>query len=154
MDIRLGPASGIECTRRLRAALPDLKLLLISGFLEPALALEGLMAGASGYLLKPFGRDELHQALSLILAGGVYLSAPVQKVLAQGLRAMAAALDGPLSARERQVALRVCSGSSPKDVARQLDLATETVQTHLKRVYRKLGVHDRHALVQRMLHHG
>lgn len=147
MDVNLPGMSGIEATARLKARLPEVRVVVLTIRDEPATIFAALRAGASGYLLKgePIGR--IVAALREALAGGMLMPAPVaQEVLGFFARRPSADAYG-LSEREREVLERMVEGLTQKEIAETLFISASTVNKHVQRVYEKLHVRSASAAV-------
>ncbi len=146
VDMRLPGMSGPETIRRLRKLLPDLPVLVLTVFEDPEVIIAAIEAGASGYLLKGGPLSDIARAVEQIAEGLSPLSEKVARHLIDRLRAPRPS--GPaapsrldvLTERERQVLDQLARGESYADIARSLDIGHGTVQTYVKRIYRKLEV--------------
>ncbi|MGW0820992.1 response regulator [Streptomyces sp. NPDC002845] len=144
MDLQMPGLDGTASTAAIRAAHPEVRVLVLTTYDTDADITAAVDAGAVGYLLKDTGRHELCEAVRTAARGGAALSPTVAaKVLAhmRGDRG-----DG-LSGRELEVLSAVARGQSNKQIARALRLSEATVKTHLLHIYAKLGVGDRTAAV-------
>lgn len=143
VDMRLPGMDGPATIRRLRELLPELPVLVLTVFEDPALIVAAIEAGASGYLLKGGSLADITRAVEQITEGLSPLSEKVARHLIERLRAPRPAapsrLDG-LTDRERQVLERLAQGETYAVIARALDIGLGTVQTYVKRIYRKLEV--------------
>jgi len=155
-DVALPGIDGIEATRRLKAALPALRVLVLSAHARPPWVRAAFAAGACGYLTKAATAEEVELAVDALLADRYYLSPLVTRdvvasLLCDGGRPPAAAAResgrkgaaGPLTPRQLDVVHMVGNGLCNKEIARQLGVAVATVRTHLTRVYEKLGTESR-----------
>src|SRR5690606_37904706 len=135
-----------ETIRRLRKLLPDLPVLVLTVFEDPEVIIAAIEAGASGYLLKGGPLSDIARAVEQIAEGLSPLSEKVARHLIDRLRAPRPS--GPaapsrldvLTERERQVLDQLARGESYADIARSLGIGHGTVQTYVKRIYRKLEV--------------
>ena len=152
MDIRMPGLSGIECTRWLKALLPQLPVTMHTASEDHETILASLMAGASGYLVKPQSAADLVNALNSVARGGNALCEQAQTaVLACLKRADAMGLAGNLTARERQIMTCLAQNLVDKEIAERLNISNHTVHVHLRRIYRKLGVSGWKAAVRKFL---
>lgn len=152
MDIDLPRMSGIEATRKLKARLPDVAVVMLTVFEEPTTILEAITAGADGYLLKKTSAPELLSQLRIIASGGSPLTPDVARTVLSLLRSksillgLAASSGAPtklnLTEREQQVLQCLVKGLAYKQAADYLGISTDTVRTHIRAVYRKLQVHS------------
>ncbi|HEX6351519.1 response regulator transcription factor [Actinophytocola sp.] len=153
MDIRMPEVDGIEATRRIAADddLAGVRILVLTTFENDENVLHAVRAGASGFLGKNVGPDELIHAVRVVAAGDALLSPKatrglVQHVLDQPDPTPQPALEG-LTDREREVLVLVAHGLSNEDIAERLTLSPLTAKTHVNRAMTKLGARDRAQLV-------
>ena len=134
---------GIEATRRILAARPDTRVVVLTSYGSQADVLRAVEAGARGYVLKAGPPDELFRAVRAAAAGGMALAPEA------AARVVGHAVEpGPvLSGREIEVVRLLAQGHSNRAIASALFLAEATVKTHLVRIYRKLGTENRAATV-------
>lgn len=149
LDLQLPGMDGISALPLLRGALPQTEIVVQTVFEDPETILKAIRAGVSGYLLKGLSTAELGKALEDVLSGGSPLSPRVaRKVLGaftgRGRSSPMAqeALAG-LTEREAQILDKLIQGYSYKDIGFELGIATNTVNSHLRRVYEKLRVNSR-----------
>ena len=143
MDLQMPVMDGPEATRRIRAAAPDARILVLTTYDTDGDILGAVEAGASGYLLKDTPPEELIAAIRAA-AGGESALAPA--VAGRLLARMRSPQPG-LSVREIEVLRLVADGASNNDVAARLHISDATVKSHLVHVYGKLGVTSRTAAV-------
>jgi DNA-binding NarL/FixJ family response regulator len=154
VDIELPGMNGIDATRRLKKHLPDLTVVMLTVFEEPATILEAITSGADGYLLKKTSAPELLAQLKAIASGGSPLTPDVartvlsllRKSTSQGISGKFFQAASPtkldLTEREHAVLQSLVKGLSYKQTALQLNISIDTVRTHIRAVYRKLQVHS------------
>ncbi len=147
MDIRMPELDGLEATRRILAADPSARILILTTFDLDDYIYEALGAGASGFVLKDDPPEQLIAAIRTVAAGDALLSPAVTKrVIAQFVssrrRAPPKGLD-ELTAREREVLRLIADGLSNAEIGQQLYIGETTVKTHVTRVLQKLGLRDR-----------
>jgi NarL family two-component system response regulator LiaR len=144
MDLVMPRLDGLEAMRALRASLPGVRVIVLTSFLDDAMLLPALRAGAAGYLLKNAQPHEIARAVRAAHAGEALLD-PV--VAARVVEALAAeGREEPidrLTPREREVVILIGRGFPNKLIARELGLSEKTVKAHVGRVLAKLGVTDR-----------
>ena len=146
MDINLPGLSGIECTRRLRALLPGLRVIIITVYRDNDSIFQALRAGAFGYLLKRATPEEILQAITDVHQGGAPMSSEVARKVVEAFQPAAPAGDGAaeeLSPREREVLDLLARGMPDKEIAAGLNISMPTVRYHLKHIYEKLHVRSR-----------
>lgn len=145
MDIGLPNVSGIEVTRRLLREHPDIRVLALSTFSDRRMVLQMLDAGASGYIVKSAGRDELLRGIRALAQGRNYLCPEVSAVVVDSVRSKRTD-DKPegerLGRREREVLRLLADGSTSPEIAGALHIATSTVEVHRRNIMRKLDLHS------------
>jgi DNA-binding NarL/FixJ family response regulator len=156
-DISMPRLNGIEVVRRLREALPDTRVLILTMHQEDEYVLQAVRAGASGYLVKDSAASELLVAVRSLKAGRGYFGPQAAKALAEQLQHPERVVDDPygrLTAREREVFHLVAEGLTTKEVARKLDISVKTAENHRARVLDKLDVRNTAELVRYALRKG
>jgi two-component system response regulator DesR len=148
LDLFIEPDfDALAVARRLRADFPDLKICLLSAYLEPSLVRDLLQAGVHGYILKDDDYVSRIDAIVRDLADGrLYLSPQAYEALVQATRAEE--VEQPLTEREIEVLRLARRGLPNPQIAQALHISPGTVRNHLSAVYRKLGVHSRHQALQ------
>ena len=147
MDIRMPELDGISATRRILAADPAARVLILTTFDLDEYVYEALRAGASGFVLKDDPAEQLIAAIRTVAAGDALLSPAVtRRVIKQFTRLQQPAppreLD-ELTAREREIFDLIASGLSNAEIGKQLYIGETTVKTHVTHVFQKLKVRDR-----------
>lgn len=145
MDIGLPLVSGIEVTRLLLQALPDIKVLALSTYSDRRTILEMLDAGASGYVVKSAGQDELLCAIRALALGRTYLCPEVSAVVINSVRGRNASSKPQgehLGRREQEVLKLLAEGFTSPEIAGQLNIATSTVEVHRRNIMGKLDLHS------------
>ncbi len=153
MDIFLPRMSGIECTARLKAILPNTQIIILTAMNDRELIFLALEAGADGYLLKRTKPADLRQALIDALEGGAPMTSQIARRVIETFRRKVKTQEQAvgLSAREEEILVLLTKGLSNKLIADQIGLSYDTVSSHLKRVYQKLHVNSRTEAVLRYL---
>jgi DNA-binding NarL/FixJ family response regulator len=155
MDIRMPVLDGIEATERIlkqESARP--RILLLTTFDTPELVIEGMRAGAVGYLLKDCSAEELCSAVRAVARGQVLLqaSSAVQLLAALHPKKLEVAREKSpsflaeelgLTARELEVVQLIMQGCNNTEIAVKLIVSDATVKTHINHIFSKLGVRDR-----------
>jgi DNA-binding NarL/FixJ family response regulator len=141
MDLEMPVLDGIEATRRIRAAQPEVAVVVLTSFSDRDRILRALDAGAAGYLLKDAEPSELARAIDAAARGEAPLDPKAARALLSARRAPDAT--ETLSAREREVLAMVGEGLPNKLIAQRLAISEKTVKAHLTNVYRQIGVSDR-----------
>ena len=139
LDVNLPGRSGLDALGDLRQRLPDTHVVMLTIRDEADVIYAALRAGASGYLLKNAGIDQVVAAVREAHGGGMLMPAPVaRKVLAFFQEDPSA--DYRLTEREREVLREMTAGHSQKEIAARLFVSPHTVNTHVQHVYEKLHV--------------
>ena len=145
LDVSLPGGTGLEVARRLKQALPDTRILMLSVYDNTEYVLEAVRAGADGYLLKDSSPAELRDAIRAVHAGESAFSAATARQLNAGLRQEAQRREkedrlAQLTSREREVLRLIVEGRTNKETAATLGISHRTVETHRENILRKLGV--------------
>jgi DNA-binding NarL/FixJ family response regulator len=152
MDIRMPLRDGIAATEAIRRAIPNVRVLLLTTYDTPELVIEGLRAGAAGYLLKDSSAEELCAAVRIVARGQVLLQANSAAQLLAGLTTPAQPQSQVeklgLTERERDVLRLIVVGRNNSEIASELYVSEATVKTHINHIFAKLSARDRtHAVV-------
>lgn len=153
MDINLPGMDGVQCVRRLKAAMPEVEFIMLTVYQDSALLIQSLMAGASGYLLKRISPDKLRLAIREVRDGGAPMTPGMARRIVQHFRQAPAPTSdlARLTPREKDVLDQLARGFCYKEVADNLHIGTGTLQTHVHNIYEKLRVHSRTEAVVKYL---
>ena len=151
MDISMPDESGLQLLTRLRKKKPDFRTIILSIYDTPAFVQSALDAGASAYLTKCCGPEELVQAVRSVYQGGCYLCADAMRALRQTHQQKQGIQE--LTNREREVFNLLVAGLSVKVIAEQLNLSHKTVHVHRANVLGKLQCESTIDLVHYALEH-
>ena len=152
MDLRMPVLDGVAATRRLLAAHPTTRVIVVTTFDDDELVFDGLRAGAVGYLLKDVSSDKLVEAIRAAARGESFLQPSIAaKGLAEFNRLERSAapppppppLAEPLSERELEILRLLAGGDSNKEIAAALFIAEGTVKNHVTNILGKLDARDR-----------
>ena len=157
MDIRMPGTDGIEATRRITAAEPGVRVLVLTTFDLDEYAFGALQAGASGFLLKDVRPHELVAAVRTVASGDAVVSPRVTRRLLEEYAQQLPVADAhplerypqlaSLTEREREVLEVVAQGLSNTEIATSLFVSETTVKSHVGRILAKLGLRDRVQIV-------
>ncbi len=146
MDLQMPGMDGITAINHLRCDYPDVAIVILTTFNEDALMVQGLRAGARGYLLKDTDRTTLLATIHAAARGETLLKPEImQRVLAAAPVAPAASQPYSLTERELEVLRATARGERNKEIAHHLGISERTVKAHLASIYNKLGVDSRTA---------
>lgn len=148
LDIRMPRCDGLEATRRVLAVSPATCVILLTTYDLPEMVVEGVQAGAAGFLLKESSAEELCAAVRAVARGQVLLQGKsAASLLAElgrpGTRPAAPGQEFGLTGREREVLRCIARGQSNAEIAQALSVSEATVKTHINHIFAKLGARDR-----------
>lgn len=148
MDVYMPGCDGLEATRRIKKALPSVKVVILTVSEEDKNLFEAIKSGAHGYLLKKIEPKELFEMLRGVSRGEAPISrATAMKILEefarQAQRAVEEEAEESLSAREREVLELVTKGLTNKEIGNKLRITENTVKNHLKNILEKLHLENR-----------
>jgi len=147
MDLMMPGMGGIEATRRIKALSPTTVLIVLTSSQEREHVLTAMAAGASAYVLKDVGPEDLVQTIRRAVAGEVVMESRVAAQLVAFLQKPAStsteALIADLTQRETEVLKLIAAGLSNAEIAEKLFISEKTVKTHVSNVLWKLQLHDR-----------
>ena len=147
MDIRLPGTSGIEACEQIVTKYPKIKVIMLTSYAEDEMLFSAIRAGASGYVLKQIGSDDLVKALEAVGRGEALLDPAVtQRVFQEVRRAVKneeASAFSQLSQQEKHVLLLVSEGRTNREIAKQLFLGEGTVRNYVSSILSKLNVNNR-----------
>jgi DNA-binding NarL/FixJ family response regulator len=149
MDVDLPGIDGIEATRRIRAASPGTKVVVLTAMENPSLVVSAMAAGACGYMSKTRAADDLVNVVRRAASGEIVMSDAELPIVLDELRmgrepAVVAELAlRRLTARETEILRALAGGEATGEIAEQLGISPLTVQSHVKSILAKLGVHSK-----------
>ncbi|MDJ1485720.1 response regulator transcription factor [Cytophagaceae bacterium YF14B1] len=158
LDINMGKESGLDICKHIVEEFPKTKVLSISMYSEESFIRKMFKNGASGYLLKNTGREELLKAIRTIFGGNTYQSAEVMEIVLKGMNRQKQQ-EGNIynvrfSRREKEVLDLIAKGLTTKDIAKQLFISEKTVETHRSNLLAKLNVHNVASLIKVAVQYG
>ncbi len=142
MDLLMPVMDGISATAAIRRELPNVEVLALTSVLEDASVVEAVRAGATGYLLKDTGVQDLCRAIKAAAAGQVQLAPAAAERLMAAVSAPVHGVDH-LTARERDVLQLLALGQSNAEIAACLGIAEQTVKSHVSHILGKLDLPSR-----------
>jgi DNA-binding NarL/FixJ family response regulator len=139
MDLSMPELDGIEATRRIAAAAPGVRVVVLTSFSDRERILDAIDAGAVGYLLKDAEPEDLVRGIRAAAAGG----SPLDPKAASMILRRAVARPAPLTDREQDVLRLVAAGLPNKRIAMRLEISEKTVKSHLTSIFQRIDVTDR-----------
>ncbi|MHB0965650.1 MAG: response regulator transcription factor [Bellilinea sp.] len=147
MDIRLPGTSGIEACEEITQNYPETRVIMLTSYAEDEMLFSAIRAGASGYVLKQIGAEDLIRAIEAVGRGEALLDPAVtQRVFQEVRRAVKeeeASAFANLSQQEKHVLLLVSEGKTNREIAKSLFLGEGTVRNYVSSILSKLGVSNR-----------
>jgi NarL family two-component system response regulator YdfI len=151
MDLRMPGMDGLTAIRQLKETQPQIAVIILTTYNEDQMMLDGLKAGARGYLLKDTPRDLLFDTVRAAARGETLLSPEIMaRVLSQAEKDSGAENTAggiALTGREREVLAAAAEGQISKEIALNLGITERTVKAHLTSIYNKFGVDSRAAAI-------
>ena len=153
MDVRMPNLDGVAATGQLHAERPSMPVMALTTFDDDEALAGMLRAGATGFVLKGVGAEELHRAVRVVAEGGAWLDPAVtSRVLAVYRAAPASPCGDPralqlLTNREREVLCLIGSGHTNAEIADRLFVGEGTIKTHVNHLFAKLNLRDRGAAI-------
>jgi two-component system, NarL family, response regulator DegU len=142
MDVTMPNCDGVEATRRIRASLPDVRVVMLTMHADKDVLQRAIQAGASGYLVKDCSLDEIADAVRMA-AGDAALSPSLASSMLEEVRRLEEPDDRVVTKREEEVLQLIADGCSTGEVAERLYISQKTVKNHLASIYQKLDARDR-----------
>lgn len=150
MDIGLPGISGIECTKKIKAILPAVNIIVFTIHEESDKVFEALISGASGYLVKTTPHEELLLSIKDAYEGGSPMNSHIAKKMVELLRAFddqKKTNSQLLSERENEVLTALAEGQAYKQIGEKLFISVHTVRYHIRNIYEKLNVNSQTAAI-------
>lgn len=157
MDVAMPGMSGIEATRQIKQKRPEVAVLALTMHEDEQYFFEMLNAGASGYIPKRAAPDDLIEAIRVVGRGNVFLHATLARFLIQDVlpaQPEEAAVEDPLTEREREVLTLIAEGLTSREIAERLIVSVKTVDRHRENIMAKLNLHNRVELVKYAISRG
>ena len=148
MDVTMPELDGVEATRRIRSALPQVKVVMLTMHADQDVLASAIRAGASGYLVKDCSTEEIAEAVRMTARGDTIISPRLAASMLDEVRR----IDRPagtsdeervVTRREEEVLQLIADGCSTPEVAERLYISQKTVKNHLASIYQKLDARDR-----------
>ena len=146
MDMTMPHMNGINAARQILTKLPDIKIIMLSMHGDREFIVESLKAGAKGYILKESSSEELNQAIISVYNGSYYIAHSIMPIIIEDylrlLKNYGSNKNSPLSERELEILKLFVNGASSKQIAAQLSISKNTVDTHRRRSLDKAGCNN------------
>ncbi len=147
LDIGLPGISGTEALPLLKERYPAMEIIMLTAYEDVEHIYQALCCGATGYMAKFTPLEQLKAAVLEVARGGAPMSRAVSRKVLSHFRPTPTTHSDLLTPRERQVLQGIVDGLSDKEISLRLDLATLTIRTHVKHIYRKMQVNSRMQLL-------
>ncbi|MFG2003190.1 response regulator [Spirillospora sp. NPDC048911] len=167
MDLRMPRVDGVEATRRIKAAHPEVEIVVLTTYADDESIFAALRAGARGYLTKDAGGEQIAAAVETVRNGSSLLDPAVQRRLVEAVASGEPAgeragekqrrhgdLPDGLTRREGEVLALIAQGRSNAEIAGDLFITEATVKTHINNLFAKAGLRDRAQAVTYAFRHG
>ncbi len=151
MDIAMQEMNGLDTTYRIKQKFPEVKVIILSMYLNEEYILQALRYGTSGYLLKDAAPEELEMAIKSVMSGNTFLSPAVSHCVVADYVQRINENQGSseqLTSRQREIWQLIAEGFTTKEIAQKLGISVKTVETHRTQLMKKLGIHDLASLVR------
>ncbi len=139
LDINMPELDGIECAKLIKKDFPSIKILILSMHADHETIENAVKAGIDGYLPKNTGKDELDHAIQTVQRGEKYFNAEITATIMNGLVSNKIIQPVRLTPREKEVLQLICEEYTTQDIADQLFISFNTVETHRKNLLHKTG---------------
>lgn len=144
MDLMMPIMNGAQATKEIVAIHPDLKIVILTSFMEDNLVVQAVEAGAVSYVLKTVSAEELIYALDGVSKGLPVMTGEVAQALTRGIRQQSVQKTYVnLTDREKEVLLLIAEGKTNKDISEELHISIKTVKTHVSNLLLKCELEDR-----------
>jgi two-component system response regulator NreC len=159
IDISMPKLSGIEAARRIRDEMPSVKVLVLTMHENAEYVYQILKSGASGYVLKNAGKEEITEAIYAVTRGDKFFSPRISELMISEYVKQAEQRDDQsgrvsLTKREQEILRLIAGGLNNQQIAGKLFISPRTVDTHRTNIMQKLNIHDAANLMRYALEHG
>ena len=147
-DLELNGMPGLEGLRQIQKVYPSVEVVICTNIFSPGTLIESFTNGALGYILKDECYNQIVQYLDQLAKGGAPLSSTAARQLIESFRKNPAS---PLSFRETEIVQLLAKGNTYSQIASSLQISKETSKTHMRNIYKKLGVNSKALVLQRVM---
>ncbi|HSD63195.1 MAG TPA: response regulator transcription factor, partial [Ignavibacteriaceae bacterium] len=152
VDIGLPGISGINGIKILRKEYPDINIIMLTVYNDPARIFNSLCAGASGYLLKNTPLEEIKKSIEILDSGGSPMSPEIaRKVIDYFNTGKSEGYKSDLTKKENEIVNALVDGLSYKLIADRMEISIDTVRFHIRNIYRKLHVNSKSEVISKSL---
>ena len=146
LDLELGDMDGIDVTRKVKAAHPEIEVLILTSFDDEVKVYKAMQAGASGYLVKRVAPEKIRDGILEVLGGGTVIEPRIARRFWNYFKSVQGAEEGQqslLEPIEADILQMIARGLTNQEAGKVLNLERRTVRTHLSHIYKKLGTSSR-----------
>jgi two-component system response regulator NreC len=157
LDISMPGPGGIEVTRRLKEALPELRVLILTAHEDESMLREAVQVGAAGYIIKRAVESELINAIHSVWRGDLYVHPAMTRALLKEMSLFPVSAEPAvesLTPREIEVLRLIAKGYTNGQIAKELNLSVRTIESHRANLMGKLELRSRVELVRYAMEHG
>lgn len=155
MDMNMPGIGGLEATKKIIRTAPDTKVIVLTVYTDDPIPTKVMQIGASGYLTKDAGPDEMVNAIRAVKSGQRYITPEVaQKMALNQFKTVEENPFASLSEREIQIMFMITRGEKVPDISKQLILSTKTINSYRYRMFEKLNVSNDVELTHLAIRHG
>jgi len=154
LDIGLPGMNGIEGIQHFKAIMPDLEIAMLTSYEDEDKILKALCAGASSYISKKSMLQEIADALMVVKQGGSFMSPLIAREIVQYFsKGQTTKKKDILTTRQTEIMNLMMEGLTYSGIAKQINVSTETVKSHIKKIYTSLHVNNKAEAIARYLSH-
>lgn len=161
MDIRMPDGDGLQALERIKRLCPSVRVLILTTYANPGYMARAITLGAAGYLTKDADPDQIVRAVRAVVAGDSPLDYELLRQALQVVSAQVATcpspdddLVEPLTEQEKAILRLIAAGLNNEEIAQTLRISVNTVKTHVRHIFQKLGVSDRTQAAVWAVRHG
>jgi len=144
MDVRLPDGSGVEACRRIRSEMPDVRVLMLTSYSDDEAIFSSILAGASGYLLKMIGAEQVYTAIMSVSRGESLLDPRVSKKIVDRAKEISGGAPrrgiDSLTRREKEILELIADGLTNREIAGKIFLSEGSVRNYVSSILSKLGM--------------
>ncbi len=161
LDIRMPDGDGLQALEAIKSTYPDVRVIMLTTYANPGYLARAVTAGAAGYLTKEADPAQITRAIRAAVSGEQLLDYDLLQMALRNIAAQAAELSPddddlitPLTEQEKVILRLIVAGLSNEDIGRTLSITVNTVKTHIRHIFQKLGVSDRTQAAVWAVRHG